>query len=117
MPQRRAIIAIAIQAQRDIVRVWDNACLGLFLSDAYFTGRSRTADEIAAHCGVSADTVKRWLRPLINIGRVEKIALGRTATYRATRATATKTADALLGLVDMSSPETTSRAQSARLPR
>jgi DNA-binding transcriptional ArsR family regulator len=51
-------------------------------------------------CDVSAETVRRWLKPLINVNRVRVIREGRSVRYKARGEWAMKTRDNLNAMHD-----------------
>jgi DNA-binding transcriptional ArsR family regulator len=70
---------------------WGHSRLGLILSSAFFNTNPVTTEDIAEMCGFSAETVRRYLKPLMNVGRVEMIKEGRNVRYKAHRDWAIKT--------------------------
>lgn len=94
-----AIVA-SLRACEDLIRIWGSAHLGLVLAHAYFTGDFLTSQVLAERLGVSDETVRRQLRPLINIDRVRVIKEGRSVRYKAREEWANRTAERMLDGVD-----------------
>ena len=75
---------------------WGSARLGLILTRAYFQRRPLSTEELAHHCAASTETIRRWLKPLININRVRVLKEGRNVRYKATAAWARRTCEHIL---------------------
>jgi hypothetical protein len=94
------IVGTALEAVVDLRKTWGDARLGLFLSLGYFSGMTYTTEELAAMCDVSTETVRRWLKPLINIDRVRVVREGRSVRYKARAEWAMRTRDNLYAAHD-----------------
>lgn len=92
------IVGVCLEAVVDLHKRYGNARLGLILCLAFFTGTAHTTEQLADMLGVSPETVRRWLKPLINIGRVEVFRDGRNVFYKAKQEWAIKTRDDLMEL-------------------
>src|SRR4051812_31845832 len=77
------IVALSLEALIDLDKTWGNARLGLVLADAYFTTTPKNTDELAELCNASPETIRRWLKPLINVDRVRVLKEGRSIRYKA----------------------------------
>lgn len=97
---RAKAVTLGIDEIISLTRIWGSAHLGLQLSDAYFQGKPLSSDRLAQIIDVSPETVRRWLRPLVNIGRVRVIKSGRNVCYKANAEWAQRTADIVLDLYD-----------------
>lgn len=72
-----------LNALAELDETWGFARLGLALSAAYFLQTPQSASELAQHLAFSDDTVRRLLKPLVNVGRVAVLKQGRSITYMA----------------------------------
>ena len=90
------VVALALECVFDLLKMWGSARLGLVLASAYFQGRPITTDELADICSQSPETIRRQLRPLINIGRVLVLKEGRNVRYKAKSDWAIWTRDRLI---------------------
>lgn len=97
---KTCVIKAALQMQAALQLVWGSSALGLHLTGAHFSGRDLTTEELAELCGVSSETVRRWLKPLLNVDRVRMIKEGRNVRYKAREEWANRTAENLLKTVD-----------------
>lgn len=94
------VIGAALEANLELTKIWGNAPLGLILVSAYFSATSYSTEQLSDLTGISPETVRRHLKPLINIDRVRVFKEGRRVTYKAHQEWAVKTRDQLNELVD-----------------
>jgi DNA-binding transcriptional ArsR family regulator len=89
------VVAVALEALEALDKVWGHARLGLVLVHGFFVHRALTSDELAERCLASQETVRRWIKPLINVERAEVVREGRNIRYTASRQWALHTRDLL----------------------
>jgi len=90
------LVRNAVEFIITVDKMWGNARLGLVLTDAFFRKQPVTTDELSLKCDASTETVRRLLRPLINVGRVRVLKEGRNIRYKAKAEWARWTSAALL---------------------
>lgn len=90
------IIGIALHLHVELDLWWGQSRLGLILCAAFFHDDPVTSEQIADVMGVSSETVRRYLKPLINVDRVCVIREGRNVRYLAHQDWAVKTRDIML---------------------
>lgn len=76
---------------QDLDEMWGFARLGLILSAASLLGVTQSASDIAGQLKMSDDTVRRLIKPLVNIGRVTVVREGRKISYHASPVWAQRT--------------------------
>lgn len=89
MPQNA--VTRALDALMVLDEMWGDARLGLALAAAFFNEKPLTTDQLAERCGISDETVRRRIKPLWNVNRVETVREGRNVRYVATRHWAERT--------------------------
>lgn len=94
MTEGDTILAL-VDALTDLDETWGHARLGMALSAAFLAGTALSASELAGHLNQSDDTIRRLLRPLVNVGRVAVVKQGRTVSYMADATWAKRTAKRL----------------------
>jgi hypothetical protein len=62
---------------------WGHSRFGLILSSAHFNNTPVTTEHMADLTGFSNETVRRHIKPLINVERVIVVKEGRNVSYRA----------------------------------
>ena len=93
-------VAGAYEAYQNLLRMWQQPGLGLVLVNAYFNEKPMTTDQLAERCGVSDETIRRWLKPLIAVDRVRVISEGRNIFYKAREEWANRTAEMMMRVHD-----------------
>lgn len=90
------VLKTMMAAVDDLDKLWGEARMGLALARSYFEKAPLTSDDLAHECGASRETVRRWLKPLINIQRVEVLKEGRNIRYSARAEWARRTCELLV---------------------
>ena len=90
------IVATALEVVMELAIWWGHARLGLVLATAYFNSKPLTTSELSDVMGWSPETIRRHLKPLINVGRVRVIEEGRNVRYKAKQEWSIKTREMLL---------------------
>lgn len=94
------VVALTIKLMADLTEMWGSPGLGLVLTRAYFSGDYPSTDELAVACGVSDQTIRNWIKPMINVDRVRVIKDGRRICYKAREEWANRTAEKLISIAD-----------------
>lgn len=100
------VIATALRLQVELDLWWGHSRLGLILCAAFFNAEPVTSEQMGDLMGISPETVRRHLKPLINIGRALVVREGRNVRYIAHEDWAGKTRDIAIKAWVSGSPAT-----------
>lgn len=84
MPEPLQIISHSITVYEELDKLWGAARLGLILTAAHYHCIPVGTEELAERTELSTETVRRKIKPLWNVGRIEAIREGRNISYVAT---------------------------------
>lgn len=83
MSQPNARVSCALDTIVKLDRIWGSARVGLSLTSGFLSGEACAAKQIVEATNLPAETVRRRLNDLVNIGRAKRVRRGRRVVYLA----------------------------------